>query len=196
MNATLEAALAPEVVFARPESAGDAESAREREINRVDVMAANWEAATAAPENLLSFLELLRGADAEYLGEETRRQAPVPPANHPFLDWELVSQSLSESQDILNGVQKLLSEIISGLGVADSQFIRVYADAEGRFRLTSGHPLREKIEAALNGPENRQFRELHAAALAGLSLAGGLVGGASVPPAVLERSRSQTVNAA
>ena len=169
-----------EIVFAEP---GIAEpDPAGRELIRVDIMAANWEAATVVTDDLAAFLELLAGADAEYLDLEDRAAADTP---FPLIDCDTVSDALGESREILIRVQELLAEILDGLGVEDGRFVRVGADSAGRLRLVSDHPRRAEIEAALNAPENGAFREFHAAALAGLGLAGGLVGNYSLPPALL-----------
>ncbi|MDR1518803.1 MAG: hypothetical protein LBU23_01485 [Planctomycetota bacterium] len=186
MSVVMEESQTLEVIFAEPPAGAPGEM----ELFRIDVMAANWEASKADAENLAAFLELVCGADPEYL-DAGNYPPPAESTGGTLLDWETVSQALSESQNILVGVQELLAGTLAALGVEDSRFIRVCADPDGRLRLTSGHPRQAEIEAVLNRPENRQLRELHAAALAGMSLAGSLVGGAAVPPAVLESLRAK-----
>ena len=184
MSAATEESLMPELTFAEPDSVASGQM----ELLQVDVMAANWEAATIIPEDLFAFFELIYGADTEYLDAETYLSSGVD-ASEPCLDWDIVCQALSESQGILVAFQNLLTGVLDALGVEDARFLRVLADSAGNLRLVSDHPRREEIETVLNNQENSRLRELHAAALAGMSLAGGLVGGASVPPEVLERAR-------
>lgn len=172
----------PVLEIVAAESGATEPDAAGRELARVDVMAANWEAATVTAEGLAAFLELLAGADAEYLDLEDCAGSETP---FPLIDWDTVSDALGESREILVRVQELLAEMLNDMGVEDARFIRVGADASGRLRLVSDHPRRAEIEMALNAPENESFRELHAAALVGLGLAGGLVGNCSLPTAMV-----------
>ncbi|MDR2392215.1 MAG: hypothetical protein LBE84_11130 [Planctomycetota bacterium] len=184
MSAATRESLTPELIFAEPDSVASGKL----ELLQVDVMAANWEAATIIPENLSAFFELVYGADIEYLGAEPYLSSGADAAES-CLEWEIVCQALSESRGILIAFQNLLADVLDALGVEDARFLRVQADSAGNLRLVSEHPRREEIETVLNSPENNRLREMYAAALAGMSLAGGLVGGISVPPGVLDRMR-------
>lgn len=163
-----------------------------RALAEAEILRQNVRAAEVEADSFGAFLELLGGADAEYLSAEEY----VPEPASPELDWDAVSAALGESQKILVGVQGLLSETLAGMGVEDHAFIRVYRDVRGALRLVSEHPRRVEIEAALNGPENADLRELYEAATAGMSLAGSLVGAMSVPEGVLERVGRGSVFAA
>lgn len=158
-----------------------------REQARREILAANLEAAEVEGGDLAAFLDLLAGADAQYLAADV--YVPEPP--RMALDWDAVSEALSHSQGILIGVQKLLSETLAVMGVEDHQIIRVYENPDGSLRLLADHPRRQEIEAALNGPENQDLRTLYHAAVDGMSLAGGLVGAVAVPEAVLEQVKAK-----
>ncbi len=145
-----------------------------------EVLVANHDALRTSEEDLDAFLEILMAADAEYI--ETPAYA-VPQPLMP-LDWESVSMALSESQNILIGVQQLLAETLSAMGVEDSEYVRIYAEENGALRLTSDHPRRAEIEAVLNSSANAELRNLYKSAVAGMSLAGGLVGTMALPPEV------------
>lgn len=160
----------------------DALSRAEREIREQ-----NMQAMAVRSEDFAAFLDMLSGADAEYLDA----QEYVPQPEVPMLDWDAVNRALNESQQILIGVQNLLSETLAAMGVEDHQYIRVYADTRGDLRLVSAHPRQAEIESALNGPENCDLRNLYHAATAGMSLAGGLVGTMSVPDEVLEKIKAK-----
>ncbi len=177
----------------KPEILEVAEELAAWERNRDEVLAANRAASAIEAESLAAFLDLLYGADTAYLGDETYAEAlPEPEPALPPLDWQAVSLALAESQQILIGVQHLLSETLAAMGIEDHAFIRVYADPQGLLRLVSDHPRREEIELVLNSPENQDLRTLHAAAAAGMGLAGGLVGTVAVPDGVLERLKADT----
>ena len=183
MSATIDEALAVDIV-------ADAAVRTDREVwerNRADIMAANREASEVDHEALAAFLDLLAAADTDYIDAE----AYVPEPEAPALDWDAVSQALGESQAILIGVQRLLSETLAGMGVADHQSVRVYADTAGCLRLVADHPRRAEIESALNSPENRELRDLYQAATSGMSLAGSLVGNFAVPEEVLARVKAK-----
>ena len=165
----------------------DARAQAEREI-----LGQNMLAMEVDGESFNAFLDLLAGADAEYMNAQD--YVPAPAA--PMLDWDAVSQALTESQQILIGVQNLLSETLAAMGVEDHQYIRVYADTRGALRLVSDHPRRAEIEDALNRPENIELRNMYHAAMAGMSLAGGLVGTMSVPEEVLEKVKAKKQHAA
>lgn len=158
--------------------------------NYREVLAANREATQIEAESLDAFLDLLYAADPGYIdaAEYAVQSDPVP---ETLVDWESVSNALSESQAILIGVQKLLSETLANMGVEDHEFVRVYSQPDGSLRLVSDHPRRIEIETALNSPKNHDLRTLYQAAMSGMSLAGGLVGTASVPDKVLEQVKAK-----
>jgi hypothetical protein len=173
-----------DVAFREMESAVDLDALAR---NEREVMDQNRLAMSVESEDFKAFLDLLSGADAEYLDA---REYVAPPAD-PMLDWDAVNKALNESQQILIGVQNLLSETLAAMGVEDHQYIRVYADTQGDLRLVSEHPRREEIESALNSPANYELRNLYHAAMAGMSLAGGLVGTMSVPDEVLAKVKAK-----
>ena len=156
--------------------------------NEQEVWGHNLEAMRVDSEALDAFLELVHGADAEYLDAE-EYVTPAEPAN--TVDWDSVNAALNESQQILIGVQKLLSETLENMGVEDHAYIRVYSDAAGAMRLVADHPRREEIEAVLNSPVNSALRCLYQAATTGMSMAGSLVGKMSVPEEVLEQLKAK-----
>lgn len=186
---TAEMPVAEVVVLAPYEETVDREAWRRNhsETARLNIQASAVEAA-----DLAAFLDLLSGADAEYMGTEEYVAQPQGPG----LDWEAVSQALGESQGILIGIQKLLSATFAAMDIEDHEFIRVYADREGLLRLVSDHPRREEMETALNSPANQQVRDLYHAAMAGMGLAGGLVGEMAVPQEVLDRVKAKQFSAA
>ena len=184
MSAVVEEPLTLDVLFVETDDPADAEAL---EQNRREVLAANRDASSVEGEWLAAFLDLLAGADAEYI--DAGSYAPPPPSL--ALDWDAVSQALSESQQLLVGVQNLLSETLAAMDVEDHQFIRVYSEPDGSLKLVSDHPRRDEIETALNGPDNRDLRTLYQAAVSGMGLAGGLVGAMAVPAAVLERLKAK-----
>lgn len=183
MSAAVEEPLTLEVVFCERETA-ESEAWRE---SRRQTGALNREAAEVGAEALTAFLELLAVADSDYI------DAPdcIAAAPGRLVDWESVSQALVESQQILICVQRLLSETLAAMGVEDHRFIRVYADSRGALRLIADHPRRGEIEAVLNGPDNHELRAMHQAAVAGMSLAGGLVGTASAPAGALAQAAAR-----
>lgn len=192
MSAVMQEPLALEVMFVETDTQIDTET---REQIEGEVKAQNRAASEVAAESLEAFLDLLSAADADYI--DAGDYAPVPaPEPGTLVDWESVSQALSESQAILIGVQQLLSETLAAMGLEDHQFIRVYADDAGSLRLVSDHDRREEIETTLNGPENQNLRNLYQAAVSGMSLAGGLIGAMSVPQEVLEQIKAKKQHAA
>lgn len=177
-----------DVLFAA-ETTADAEALAR---NEAEILRQNMQAMTVDTEAMSAFLDLLSGADTEYLAAEEY----VPEPETPELDWDAVSAALGESQKILIGVQSLLSETLAAMGVEDHAYIRVFQDIHGDLRLVAAHPRQAEIEAALNSPENAVLRELYEAATAGMSLAGSLVGTMSVPTEVLERVKRKVAFAA
>lgn len=173
-----------DVVFCEGETTADRDAWHK---NHSEILAANRDASVVEGEALAAFLDLLSGADTEYLDAE----AYAPEPQLPAVDWESVSQALGESQGILIGVQKLLSETLAAMGVEGHENIRVYADRQGDLRLLSDHPRREEIESHLNSPANTDLRYLYRAAMDGMSLAGGLVCNLSVPQEVLDRLKAK-----
>lgn len=182
MSATLDEALAVDIVA---DAVTTDQQAWER--NHAAIMAANRDASVVDGEDLAAFLDLLAAADTDYIDAD----AYIPEPETPALDWDAVSQALSESQAILIGVQKLLSETLAAMGVEDHMAIRVFADTGGWLRLVSDHPRRAEIESILNSPENRELRDLYKAATSGMSLAGSLVGNLAVPEEVLARVKAK-----
>lgn len=156
--------------------------------NEQEVWSHNLEAMRVDSAALDAFLELVHGADAEYLDAE-EYVAPVELAN--TVDWDSVNAALTESQQILIGVQKLLSETLENMGVEDHAYIRVYSDTAGMMRLVADHPRRPEIEAVLNSPVNSALRCLYQAATTGMSMAGSLVGKMAVPEEVLEQIKAK-----
>jgi hypothetical protein len=77
------------------------------------------------------------------------------------------------------------------MGVEDYDSIRVYSDSAGQLRLLVDHHYQAEIEAALNGPEHAELRQLYQAATSGMSMAGGLVGHFSVPDEVIEHAENK-----
>lgn len=183
MSAVVEEPVTLEVVFSENEIAQNAAWLE----NRRQIVDLNREASEVGAEALAAFLELLAAADSDYI--DTPEYAPAAPQQ--LVDWESVSQALVESQQILICVQKLLSETLAAMGVEEHQFIRVYADSQGMLRLVADHPRRDEIENVLNSPDNHELRAMHQAAVAGMSLAGGLVGTVSAPAEVLEQAKAQ-----
>lgn len=178
----IDETLPMEVAFRDGAADASALEAAEREI-----LEQNLQAMSVKSEDFAAFLDLLADADAEYLDAQEYVASP----DAPMLDWDAVNLALNESQQILIGVQNLLSETIAAMGVEDHQHIRVYSDVNGDLRLVSNHPRRAEIEATINGPENYELRNLYQAAMAGMSLAGGLVGTMSVPDEVLEKIKAK-----
>lgn len=161
-----------------------------------EVWTQNLDAMRVDPLSLYSFMELLSMCDTEYM-EQVEEHAPVAAYSEEeveceaLVDWPTVEAALGESQKILIGVQELLSETLSEMGIADCQSIRVFSDAQGQMRLVSDHDRQVEIEAVLNSEENRPLRELYSAASSGMSVAGGLVGTMSVPRDVLDRLKEK-----
>lgn len=184
MTAALDEKLGADVLFTETADSVDSDA---MDRNHNAVVAANQEAAAVDAEALAAFFDLLSAADCEYI--DTQDYAPAP--SEPALDWDAVASALNESQRILVCVQNLLSETLAAMGVEGHQYIRVYSDLDGSLRLVSEHPRRAEIEAVLNSPENQELRNLHQAAMTGMSLAGGLVGTFAVPDAVMDRIRAK-----
>lgn len=183
MSATVDEQLALEVIFDNVVGGQDLGHDAATEKNHQEVLEANRQASTVDSESLAAFLELLAAADAEYLDAADYAQPAAPEQSAlAGLDWDALNQALAESQQILIGMQRLLSETLAAAGVADHEHIRVYADEQGWLRLVGEHPRSEEIETILNSPENLELRNLHAAAMAGMSLAGTLVGSMTTLP--------------
>lgn len=171
--------IAPEgtIEFGDSARAISAADAKNLARNGLEVLAANQAAATVETDSLATFFELIYAVDTDYM------DTPEPPRKvEAGFEWEDVQRMLSESQEMLVAMQRMLSLVLEEIGVADHEHIRVYADDEGCLRLVSPHPDRDAIEAELNRPERLELRSLHRAAMAGLGLAGSLVGN-SVSPA-------------
>ena len=184
----MEETMVADVVFTgTPDVPVQPVDARAYLQNEQEVWSHNLEAMRVDTDALDAFLDLLSGADAEYMDAAEY----VQPEPQTVVDWDAVSAALTESQQILIGVQKLLSHTLSLMGVEDHEYIRVYSDTAGLLRLVSEHPRREEIEDALNGPENAPLRSLYQAATSGMSMAGGLVGKMSVPEEVLEQIKAK-----
>lgn len=175
MSAAVDEQMTLEVIFVD-------EVAGEQEQNRLDVLEANRQASEVESESLTAFLDLLAAADAEYMAAASYVEPARPESTLPGLDWDTLHMALAESQRILINVQELLSETLAGIGVEDHAHIRVYADEAGALRLITDHPRQTEIENLLNSPENQELRNLHAAAMAGMSLAGNLVGSMTSMP--------------
>lgn len=158
-----------------------------REQAEAAIMAQNCEAMSVEAESFAVFVDLLSGADQDYLTAEEYAEPVVMEAEAPAVDWAEISRALSESQAVMIGVQQLLSETFAAMGVEDHEFIRVMADLDGSLRLLADHPRREEIEAVLNSPENNELRSMYDAAMAGMGLAGNLVGAVADPAKVLEQ---------
>lgn len=184
----MEETVVMDVVFAEaPEVAGQEVDSAAYLENEEQVWSHNIEAMRVDTEALNAFLDLVASADAEYL-DATEYEQPQPES---LVDWDAVNAALAESQQILIGVQKLLSQTLEEMGIEDHAYIRVYADTEGAMRLVSDHARREEIESALNSPANKALRSLYQAATTGMSMAGGLVGKMSVPEEVLEKVKAK-----
>lgn len=184
----MEDTMVMDVVFAEgPEVAERTVDTDAYLENEEQVWTHNLEAMRVDTEALNAFLDLVATADAEYLDAVEYEQ----PVQETIVDWDAVSSALSESQQILIGVQKLLSQTLEEMGIEDHAALRVYADTAGLMRLVSEHPRREEIEAALNSPANKPLRSLYQAATTGMSMAGGLVGKMSVPEEVLEKIKAK-----
>ncbi|MDR1611278.1 MAG: hypothetical protein LBT97_00680 [Planctomycetota bacterium] len=154
-----------------------------RQLNRDVVGIVNREAAAVETEALAAFLELLHGADPDYI------DAPTPQAPEaPVMNWDEVGSVLAESQDMLLTMQDFLAAVLSGYGIENPENVRIFEDVSGVFRLIGEYENREMLEAALNNPENRQLHELYRAVSAGMSLAGSLIGGGSLPEEVRKRA--------
>ncbi len=180
MSALLEEPITLEMAF--PDT-GERVDRETWEKNCREVLSVNREATATRTEDFAAFLDLLYAADSDYI--DAAGYAPEPPTQ--LVDWDAVGMALSESQQILIGVQNLLAETLAAMGVEDYQYIRVYADTRGFLRLVSDHDRRDEIESVLNGPDNADLRNLYHAAVSGMSLAGGLVGNVSVPPELLAK---------
>lgn len=184
----MEDTMVMDVVFAEgPEVAEHAADTSAYLENEEQVWTHNLEAMRVDTEALNAFLDLVAAADAEYLDAVEYEQ----PVQETIVDWDAVNAALSESQQILIGVQKLLSQTLEEMGIEDHAYIRVYADTNGLMRLVSDHPRREEIETALNSPANKPLRSLYQAATTGMSMAGGLVGKMSVPEEVLKKIKAK-----
>lgn len=177
------------------------EQVQELEITPDSALAMQWEASASDPnpddaivaaieaENRLAadtttssldmFLELLSGADPAYLPPEA-----VMPASPIQADWNEVKAMLANAQDALRALQEYLVLTLETLGVEDAENMRLYEDHAGNLRLAGGHPRQEEIEAALNGQEHAELKNLYRASMAGMAFAGGLVGDVAVPDAV------------
>lgn len=178
----MEETMIADVVFTgTPEVPAQPVDAKAYLENEQEVWSHNLEAMRVDTDALNAFLDLLSQADAEYM-DATEYVQPEP---QTILDWDAVDAALTESQQILIGVQKLLSQTLAEMGVEDHEYIRVYSDSSGLLRLVSDHPRRLEIEDALNSPANSAIRSLYQAATTGMSMAGGLVGRMSVPEEVL-----------
>lgn len=149
----------------------------------LEVKNANREAATVESESFQAFLELVSGADADYIDAPS----PSPRLPDPLLDWDEVCLALTEAQELLAATQRLLSEILAAAGVEDHDCVRIYEDRDGRLRLVADHPRQDEIESLVNSPRHRQLKELYRAAAAGMSLAGSLVGMGALPDEVRRR---------
>ena len=163
------------------------------ERNMEAVMAQNLAATSVEAESLDAFMDLLSAADPEYI-DAAAYAVPTEPEN--IVDWDTVTHMLEESQAILISVQELLRTTLEGMGVEDSEFIRVYSDMNGGLRLLADHPRKLEIEGELNSAGNAPLREMYTAAVNGMGLAGGLVGAVAVPEEVLERVKAKKVSAA
>lgn len=184
----MEETMVADVVFTgTPEVPAQPVDAKAYLANEQEVWSHNLEAMRVDTDALNAFLELLSEADAEYM-DATEYVQPEP---QTILDWDAVSAALTESQQILIGVQKLLSQTLEDMGVEDHEYIRVYSDTAGLMRLVSDHPRRGEIEDALNSPANYALRSLYQAATSGMSMAGGLVGKMSVPEDVLAQIKAK-----
>lgn len=183
----LEAAApaAPEVQVAPADPRADAQAYLR---NEQEVWHHNLEAMRVDTESLHAFLELVAMADAEYLDAEEYVQEPMP---RNTVDWDAVDNALAESQQILIGVQQLLSHTLAEMGVEDHEYLRVFSDAAGMMRLVGDHERKEEIETVLNSPAHAELRNLYQAATSGMSMAGGLVGKMSVPEEVLEKIQAK-----
>jgi hypothetical protein len=158
------------------------ETATEDDVRAI--IAANQDALLTGSDELDAFLAILSSADTEYIDTPNYETPSVPEMP---LDWESVSQALSESQEILVGVQRLLAETFSAMGVEHAEHLRVYGDDNGFLHLTSPHPRQEEIEGVLNSPANTELRNLYQSAVLGMGLAGGLVGSMALPPELLAK---------
>lgn len=187
MSAIIEEPLTLEVVFVEAVDNPQVTSPEAWERNRREVLASNQEALTVESESLAAFMDLLYAADPQYIETEEYMAPPAAPA----VDWDAVSDALSESQQILIGMQNLLAATFAAMGLEDYQYIRVYADQQGLLRLVADHPRREEIEATLNSPANTDLRTLYHSAMAGMSLAGSLVGSMSLPEEVLAKVKAK-----
>ncbi len=172
--------------FVADAACGDSDA---RIQNQVDIWSHNQAAMLVAEETTQAFLELVYAADPEYLDAAEYVDLQAEPQK--LVDWNSIDAALGESQKILQGVQTLLSSILEEMGVEDYQYLRVYADHEGLMRLVGGHDRAEEIEAVLNSPEHFVFREMYAAANAGMGMAGSLVGRVAVPQEVLEQYQAK-----
>lgn len=161
--------------------------AAERERAEAAIMAENFQAMTVEAESFAAFVDLLSGSDQEYLAAEEYAEPADMEPEVPTVDWAEISRALSESQAVMIGVQELLSETLAAMGVDDHDYIRVMADMDGSLRLLADHPRREEIELVLNSPANNELRAMYDAAMAGMGLAGNLVGTVADPAKVLEQ---------
>lgn len=181
MSAATET-LTLEVVFVE-----EIAEAAVREQTEAAIMAQNCQAMAVEAESFAAFVDLLSGADQDYLSAEEYAEPVVMETEAPTVDWAEISHALSESQAVMIGVQELLSETLAAMGVEDHEYIRVMADLDGSLRLLADHPRREEIEYVLNSPENNELRSMYDAAMAGMGLAGNLVGAVADPAKVLEQ---------
>ena len=201
MSAMNEQPMA-EVVFAGTPDNPAMTDARAYLRAEAEVWSHNLDAMRVDPLSLYSFMEILAMCDTEYM-EGVQEHAPVAAsvyseAEDPdaLVDWPTVEAALGESQKILIGVQQLLAETLSEMGIEDCDEIRVFSDAHGKMRLVTDHERQSDIEAVLNNEENRPLRELYSAASSGMSVAGGLVGAMSVPRDVLDRLKEKILSLA
>lgn len=188
---TMSETCMAEVVFAGTPENPALSDPQAYKYNEAEVWSQNMDAMRVDMDSLYAFLDLLYACDEEYI-EQAQEYAPVDSdGENPLVDWATVSSALGASQNVLIGVQQLLTETLGGMGIENYEEIRVFSDINGMMRLVSSHDRQEEIEKMLNSDENRPLRELYNAATSGMGVAGGLIGTVSLPQEVWKRLKDK-----
>ncbi|MDR3210710.1 MAG: hypothetical protein LBU79_02190 [Planctomycetota bacterium] len=140
------------------------------------ILLANQEAAGTTLADTTSFLDLLAGADPDYLGIA---KPLTPDLNNA--DWEGIEETLSASVTTLQSMQDALAGILAKLTVEDAENLRIYGGPDGQLHLLGEHPRWEEIEKELNSPANRVVYRLYLASVEGVGLAGRLAASLARP---------------